>query len=86
MTTTRFTMALFVVLCMCLNAHAQFDDTYEVEEWTLDDEEVTPKPQHSGAPQGGARAGHRHARHETAGGHAVLCRSWREHEVFLGNK
>lgn len=47
MITTRIKMALFVVLCLGLNAYAQFDDTYDVEEWTLDDEEeVAPKPQH----------------------------------------
>ena len=46
MFTTRIKMALFAVLCFGLNAQAQFDDTYEVEEWTLDDEEVAPKPQH----------------------------------------
>ena len=45
MITTRTRMALFVVLCIGLNAHAQFDDTYDVEEWTLDEEEA-PKPQH----------------------------------------
>lgn len=45
MNTTRITMALFVMLCIGLNARAQFDDTYEVEEWTLDEEEA-PKPQH----------------------------------------
>ena len=40
-------MALFAVLCFGLGARAQFDDTYDVEEWTLDDEEeVAPKPQH----------------------------------------
>lgn len=46
MFTTRIKMALFAVLCFGLNAQAQFDDTYDVEEWTLDDEEVAPKPQH----------------------------------------
>lgn len=46
MITTRIKMALFVVLCLSLNAHAQFDDTYDVEEWTLDDEEEVQKPQH----------------------------------------
>ena len=43
---TRIRMALFVMLCLGLNAQAQFDDTYDVEEWTLGDEEETPKPQH----------------------------------------
>ena len=47
MNTTRITMALFVMLCFGLGARAQFDDTYDVEEWTLDDEEeAAPKPQH----------------------------------------
>jgi len=46
MATTRKTMALFAILCLSLNAWAQFDDEYTVEEWTLDDEEETPKPQH----------------------------------------
>ena len=47
MFTTRTKMALFAMLCLGLNAQAQFDDTYDVEEWTLDDEEeVAPKPQH----------------------------------------
>ena len=46
MITTRIKMALFVVLCFGLNAQAQFDDTYDVEEWTLDDEEEVQKPQH----------------------------------------
>lgn len=47
MLTTRLKMALFAMLCLGLNAQAQFDDTYELEEWTLDDEEeVAPKPQH----------------------------------------
>lgn len=46
MATTRKTMALFAILCLNLNALAQFDDEYTVEEWTLDDEEETPKPQH----------------------------------------
>jgi len=40
-------MALFVILCLSLNARAQFDDEYAVEDWTLDDvEEEAPKPQH----------------------------------------
>lgn len=47
MTTTRITMALFVALCLSMNAFAQYDDEYDIEEWTLDDEEeVAPKPQH----------------------------------------
>lgn len=47
MTTTRFKMALLAVLCIGVNARAQFDDTYDVEEWTLDDvEDAAPKPQH----------------------------------------
>ena len=46
MITTRIKMALSVVLCFGLNAQAQFDDTYDVEEWTLDEEEEAPKPQH----------------------------------------
>ena len=46
MFTTRIKMAVFAVLCCGLNAQAQFDDSYDVEEWTLDDEEVAPKPQH----------------------------------------
>ena len=46
MNTTRLKMALFAILCFGLNAQAQFDDTYDVEEWTLDDEEETPKAQH----------------------------------------
>lgn len=33
------------MLCLSLNAWAQFDDEYNVEEWTLDEEEI-PKPQH----------------------------------------
>ena len=40
MFTTRIKMAVFAVLCCGLNAQAQFDDSYDVEEWTLDDEEV----------------------------------------------
>ena len=41
------TMALFAMLCLSLNAQAQFDDDYSVEEWTLDpEEEEAPKPQH----------------------------------------
>ena len=39
-------MALFAILCLSLNVRAQFDDEYTVEEWTLDEEEVAPKPQH----------------------------------------
>lgn len=47
MTATRIRMALFAMLCLCMNAQAQFDDTFEVEEWTLDSlEEEVPKPQH----------------------------------------
>lgn len=47
MNTTRITMALFVMLCLCLNVQAQFDDEYNVEDWTLDlEEEEVPKPQH----------------------------------------
>ena len=45
MITTRIRMALFVML-LGLNAYAQYDDTYDVEEWTLDEEEAAPKPQH----------------------------------------
>lgn len=45
MSTTRIIMALFVILCLSLQARAQFDDDYAVEEWTLDEEEE-PKPQH----------------------------------------
>lgn len=43
---TRKTMALLAILCLSLNARAQYDDTYDVEEWTLDPEEEAPKPQH----------------------------------------
>ena len=44
---TRKTMALLAMLCLSLNARAQFDDSYDVEEWTLDlEEEEAPKPQH----------------------------------------
>lgn len=39
-------MALFAMLCIGLNAQAQFDDIYDVEEWTLDDEEEIQKPKH----------------------------------------
>lgn len=40
-------MALFVVLCLSLNVHAQFDDEYSVDDWSLDlEEEEAPKPQH----------------------------------------
>lgn len=46
MTTARKAMALFAILCLSLNASAQFDDEYTVEEWTLDEEEEAPKPQH----------------------------------------
>lgn len=41
----RKTMALLATLCLSLNAWAQFDDEYDVEEWSLEEEEV-PKPQH----------------------------------------
>ena len=35
------------MFCLCLSAKAQFDDSYDVEEWTLDfEEEEAPKPQH----------------------------------------
>ena len=41
------TFALLVLSCLCLNMQAQYDDSYEVEEWSLDiEEEETPKPQH----------------------------------------
>ena len=44
MNTTRIIMALFVVLCLNINVHAQFDDEYDVEEWTLDlEDEEAPK-------------------------------------------
>jgi len=44
---TRKIMALFAILCLSLNAWAQFDDTYDVEDWSLDlEEEEAPKPQH----------------------------------------
>ncbi len=47
MNTTRFTMALCVMLCLGQSVKAQFDNNYDVEEWTLDlDEEEPPKPQH----------------------------------------
>jgi hypothetical protein len=47
MNTTRIKMALFVMLCLSLNAQAQFDDSYDVEDWSLDlEEEEAPKPQH----------------------------------------
>lgn len=42
---TRKIMALLAILCLSLNAHAQFDDEYDVEEWSLEEEEA-PKPQH----------------------------------------
>lgn len=45
MNTTRIAMALLAMLCLCQGASAQFDDSYDVEEWTLEDEEE-PKPQH----------------------------------------
>ncbi|MBO7136957.1 MAG: hypothetical protein J6V92_00630 [Bacteroidaceae bacterium] len=47
MNTTRITMALFFMLCLCINVQAQFDDEYNIEEWTLDlEEEEAPKPKH----------------------------------------
>lgn len=46
MRTTRTWMAVLAMLCLGLTARAQYDDTYDVEEWTLDDEEEAPKPQH----------------------------------------
>jgi hypothetical protein len=47
MNTTRINMALFAMLCLSLSAWAQYDDSYDIEEWTLDDEEEeAPKPQH----------------------------------------
>ena len=47
MNTTRIKMALLVILCLSLNARAQFDDSYDVEDWSLDlEEEEVPKPQH----------------------------------------
>ena len=47
MNTTRITMAVFVMLCLGLQVQAQFDDEYDIEEWTLDlEEEEAPKPQH----------------------------------------
>ena len=40
-------MAMFVMFCLCLSVKAQYDDNYDVEEWTLDfEEEEAPKPQH----------------------------------------
>ena len=42
---TRKIMALIAILCLSLNARAQFDEDYDVEEWSLEEEE-TPKPQH----------------------------------------
>ena len=42
---THKIMALLAILCLSLNARAQYDEEYEVEEWTLDEEEE-PKPQH----------------------------------------
>lgn len=41
----RKIMALLAILCLSLNAQAQFDDEYDVEEWSLEEEEE-PKPQH----------------------------------------
>ena len=47
MSPTRKTMALLAMLCLSINAWAQFDDSYSVEDWSLDpEEEETPKPQH----------------------------------------
>jgi len=47
MSPTRKTMALFAILCLSLNAQAQYDDDYSVDEWSLDlEEEEAPKPQH----------------------------------------
>lgn len=46
MNTTRITMALLALLYFCLGASAQYDETYDIEEWSLDDEEEEPKPQH----------------------------------------
>ena len=47
MRTVSKTLALLVMSCLSLNMQAQFDDSYEVEEWSLDSVEVeTPKPQH----------------------------------------
>lgn len=47
MNPTRKIMALFAVLCLSLNAQAQFDGDYDVEDWSLDlEEEEAPKPQH----------------------------------------
>lgn len=47
MITTRKAMAMFVMFCLCLSVKAQYDDNYDVEEWTLDfEEEEAPKPQH----------------------------------------
>ena len=40
---THKIMALLAILCLSLNARAQYDEEYEVEEWTLDEEEE-PKP------------------------------------------
>lgn len=38
---------MFVMFCLCLSVKAQYDDNYDVEEWTLDfEEEEAPKPQH----------------------------------------
>ena len=46
MTPIRTIMAFFVVLCVNMNVRAQYDDVYDVEEWTLDPEEEVQKPQH----------------------------------------
>ena len=47
MSPTRKTMALLAMLCLSINAWAQFDDSYSVEDWSLDpEEEETPQPQH----------------------------------------
>lgn len=47
MRTVSKTLALLVLSCLSLNVQAQFDDSYEVEEWSLDAEEKeAPKPQH----------------------------------------
>lgn len=46
MTTTRTAVALSAFLCLSLNAWAQAEDEYAVEEWTLELDEETPKPQH----------------------------------------
>ena len=47
MNPTRKIMALFVMLCLNINVRAQYDDNYDVEDWSLDlEEEEAPKPQH----------------------------------------